>query len=124
MSKMFGLACAPAVKWLIVTEPRVQQAIRLFADDLGEPEVKVAGLPADQKAVERFKDDPHSGVVLPVITLKMRKVTHNTNGEHAVEVTCSSEDMDELERWIRSELTRRRMAAISAPGGDAFLRAQ
>jgi hypothetical protein len=117
----FGLACTPVVKWLIVTEPRLQDAIQAFAADAGPDAIDVLGEPSKEE-LKRFRENKDEGIALPKVTILLRKVRHSATKEPAVEATCSPEDMETIQGWIRKELTKRRMAALAQPGGDAFLR--
>ncbi len=104
----YGLAAHPLVRWLISSDLGVYEAVQTFIAGAGRDYVDVAGPPIKADRI-KFAGKAEA-CPLPVVRLKMKMARKALTGEMGVEVSCSDEDLLELDRWCREASHKLRKA--------------
>ena len=109
---MGGLACAPAIRWLIDNESDLKARIGDYLFERNNfHEIPFAmPAPAEEMLKHRKNRDKYK-LMFPQIVLKLRRIKNGN--EIGVEVTCSDSDLEQIVKMARE--TELRKAIAKAP---------
>lgn len=97
----YCIMSAPAVKWLMGTEPAIQGFLEKWMRGEAPPCMNVHGLPLEGE-MTKARDNRDYMPEIPEVSLHFDAKSDPMAGMLVATVTCSDEDLREIERWQRA----------------------